>query len=312
MIEVLCVGQLAADILVRPVDNLDFGDDTQRVEVIEISNGGDSLNVAIGLQKLGHRVGFAGKIGDDFQGDFLTRVIDQAGIDRRGLSRAANVTTCTVLVVINSTGERTFFYLGGANDQFALKDINRSLLDEAAVVHVGGTYLLPQFDGDGATRLFREAQSTGKLTSMDVTWDTQGRWRETIEPCFPYLSYFLPSYKEAAKITDRQKPEDMAELLHDWGVQNVVIKLGAEGCYVKPAGAKGFSVQAFRTAVVDTTGAGDSFVAGFLAGVLRRWDLRECAGFACAVAALNIQCVGATGGMPTFEQAIQLKNRRKP
>ena len=139
MIEVLCAGQLAADILVRPVDKLDFGDDTQRVEVIEIRNGGDSLNV----------------------------------------------TTCTVLVVINSTGERTFFYLGGANDQFALKDVNRSLLDKAAVVHVGGTYLLPQFDGDEAARLFREARSTGKLTSMDVTWDTQGRWRKTIETCFP-------------------------------------------------------------------------------------------------------------------------------
>ncbi len=101
-------------------------------------------------------------------------------------------------------------------------------------------------------------------------------------------------------------------MFQDWGVQNVVIKLGAKGCYVKPAGAKGFSVKAFRTAVVDTTGAGDSFVAGFLAGVLRRWDLRECAGFACAVAALSIQSVGATGAMPTFEQAIQFKNGRKP
>jgi sugar/nucleoside kinase (ribokinase family) len=311
MIEVLCAGQLAADILVRPVDRLDFVNDTQRVECIEIKNGGDSLNVAVGLQKLGHRVGFAGKIGDDLQGDFLVRTIDQAGIDGRGLVRGANIATCTVIVMINSSGERTFFYLGGANDRFTLEDINWSLLDEAAVVHVGGTYLLPQFDGDGAAQLFREARSAGKLTSMDVTWDTRDRWRKTIEPCFPHLSFFFPSYKEAEKITGKQNPEEMAALLREWGVQNVVIKLGAEGCYVKPEAGPGFFVPACATTVVDTTGAGDSFVAGFLSGLLRRWDLGECAGFACAVAALNIQSVGATGGMPTFEQAMQFKNRRE-
>jgi sugar/nucleoside kinase (ribokinase family) len=214
-----------------------------------------------------------------------------------------------VIVMINSSGERTFFYLGGANDRFTLADINWSLLDEAAVVHVGGTYLLPQFDGQGAAELFREARSAGKLTSMDVTWDTQERWRETIQPCFPHLSFFFPSYKEAAKITGKRNPEEMAVLLQDWGVRNVVIKLGAEGCYVKPAAAAGFSVPACAATVVDTTGAGDSFVAGFLSGLLRGWDLDECAGFACAVAALNIQSVGATGGMPTFEQANNFRNR---
>lgn len=307
MIEVLCVGQLAADILVRPVDRLDFVNDTKRVDAIDIRNGGDSLNVAVGLKKLGHQVGFAGKIGDDLQGDFLVKTMDQAGIDRRGLIRAANLATCTVVVMINSTGERTFFYLGGANDHFSLEDLNRSLIDEAAVVHVGGTYLLPQFDGDGAAELFREARSMDKLTSMDVTWDIRGRWRKTIEPCLPYLSFFFPSYKEAAEITGRVKAEEMAALLQDWGVQNVVIKLGAEGCYVKPAAAGGFFVPAFDAAVVDTTGAGDSFVAGFLAGLLRGCEARECASFACAVAAMNIQSVGATGGMPTFEQAIQFQ-----
>jgi sugar/nucleoside kinase (ribokinase family) len=312
MIDILCAGQLATDILVRPIDSLDFVNDTRRVEEIEIKNGGDSLNVAVGLQKLGHRVGFAGKIGNDLQGDFLVRIMDQAGIDRRGLVRAADLTTCTVIVMINSGGERTFFYLGGANDRFTLEDINRTLLAEAVMVHVGGTFLLPQFDGSGAAGLFREARSAGKLTSMDVTWDTQGRWGRTIEPCFPYLNFFFPSYKEAAKITDMQKPEEMTVVLQDWGVENVVIKMGAEGCYVKPAGAEGFFVPAFHTTVVDTTGAGDSFVAGFLSGLLRKWDLSECAQLACSVAALNIQSVGATGGMPTFEQALQFRNRRKP
>jgi sugar/nucleoside kinase (ribokinase family) len=78
---------------------------------------------------------------------------------------------------------------------------------------------------------------------------------------------------------------------------------------VKRRGEAGILVPAFRTRVVDTTGAGDSFVAGFLTGLLRKWDLRRSASFACAVAALNIQQVGATGGIPTFEQAFAYMER---
>jgi sugar/nucleoside kinase (ribokinase family) len=95
----------------------------------------------------------------------------------------------------------------------------------------------------------------------------------------------------------------MAAFLRDRGVANVVIKLGERGCFVLPAGGQGFVVDAFPTRVVDTTGAGDSFVAGFLTGLLRGWEPRRCARLACAVAALNIRQVGATAGVPTFEEA---------
>jgi sugar/nucleoside kinase (ribokinase family) len=95
----------------------------------------------------------------------------------------------------------------------------------------------------------------------------------------------------------------MAAFLRDRGVGGVVIKLGERGCYVLPAGQPGFFVPAFSVRVVDTTGAGDSFVAGFLAGLLRGWAPERCARLACAAAALNIQKVGATAGMPTFAEA---------
>jgi sugar/nucleoside kinase (ribokinase family) len=303
MIEILCVGQLVADILVRPVERVDFGIDTQRVELLELRNGGDSLNAAIGLSRLGCRVGFAGRIGADHWGDFLSSVIRDEGIDARGLRRTTEAATCSVVVLINSAGERVFFYHGGANDQFCLEDLDPALLAAASIVHVGGTYLLPRFDGAGAAQLFAAARKQGKRTSMDVTWDTTGRWLATIEPCLPHLSYFLPSVREAREITGRDRPEDMAEFLQDRGVETAVIKLGAQGCYVKPPAGKGFFSPAISTQVVDTTGAGDSFVAGFLAGVLRGRDLAASARLACAVAALNIRKVGATAGMPTMREA---------
>jgi sugar/nucleoside kinase (ribokinase family) len=310
MTDILCIGQLAADLLVRPVDFVDFGSDTQRVEVIDLQNGGDCLNVAIGMKRLGHRVGFVGKVGLDPFGDFLVRVIDSAGIERRGLRRTDQAGTCSVLVLINSAGERTFFYRGGTNDLFGLEDVDLRLVEETSAVYVGGTYLLPRFDGDGAATVFARARAQGKITAMDVTWDVEGRWLTVIEPCLPHLSYFLPSIKEAERITGCQKPETMAAFLQDRGVENVVIKLGEKGCYVKPPRDKGFFVEAFYVQAVDTTGAGDSFVAGFLSGVLGNWDLYRCGRFGCAVAALNVQRVGATAGIPTHDEAMQFMEQR--
>ena len=303
MIDILCVGQLVADVLVRPVDRIDFGIDTQRVELIELRNGGDALNAAIGLSRLGCRVGFVGRIGSDHWGDYLASAMEREGIDSRGLKRTAEVGTCTVVVLINSSGERIFFYLGGANDLFGPEDIDPTLVAEASVIHVGGTYLLPRFDGRGAAELFAAARGQGKITSMDVTWDTRGRWLQTIDVCLPHLSYFLPSVREAREIAGRESPEEMARFLQEHGVENVVVKLGDKGCYVLPARGHGFFSPAYHTEVVDTTGAGDSFVAGFLAGIQRGWELPACARLACAAAALNIRKVGATAGMPTFAEA---------
>ncbi len=303
MMDVLCVGQLAADILVRPVDRVDFGVDTRRVEGIDIKNGGDCLNVALGLRKLGGAVGFAGLVGEDQLGDYLAQVIRAAGIDARGLARTRDARTCSCLVLINARGERTFFYYGGANDLFSADHLDPALVGEARIVHVGGTYLLPRFDGQGAASLLAAARAQGKLTSMDVTWDTTGRWLAVIEPCLPHLSFFMPSIREAERIAGSSDPVRIAGFFQDRGVETAVVKLGEQGCYVKPGSRAGFFVPAFPTRVVDTTGAGDSFVAGFLTGVLREWEMRKCAAFACAVAAMNIREVGATAGIPTFEEA---------
>ena len=309
--DVLCVGQLAADILVRPVDRVDFGVDTKCVDGIDIRNGGDCLNVALGLRKLGASVGFAGLIGDDQLGEYLRHVITAAGIDERGLRRTPEARTCSCLVLINSGGDRTFFYYGGANDLFSLSDLDMAQLDRTSIVHVGGTYLLPRFDGEGAAKLFSETRARGQLTSMDVTWDTTGRWLSVIEPCLPHLSFFMPSIREAERIAGTDVPEDIAAFFQEKGVGTAVVKLGEKGCYVKHGTEAGFYAAAYPTEVVDTTGAGDSFVAGFLTGVLKGWDMRSCAAFACAVAAMNIRAVGATAGIPTFDEARQFLREQK-
>jgi len=191
--DILCVGQLVADILVRPVDNIDFAVDTKRVGQIAVNPGGDCLNTAISLAKLGNSTGFCGKIGNDVLGKFLKEIIKNNHIDTAGLKIAEGSETSSVIVLINSTGERTFLYHGGSNDLFCYEDIAASLLDECRIVHVGGTFLLPRFDGEGAARFLKLAREKGRCTSMDVTYDTSGRWLDIIRPCLTYLNLFMPS-----------------------------------------------------------------------------------------------------------------------
>jgi sugar/nucleoside kinase (ribokinase family) len=301
--DILCVGQLVADILVKPVDGVDYSVDTKRVEQIVVKNGGDSMNTAIALAKLENKVGFAGKVGDDSFGKYLMEVISSCNIDVSGLKITKDAATSSVIVLINSKGERTFLYYGGANDKFAFEDIDLSLLDVCKIVHAGGTYLLPGFDGKGAAELFKLARSRGKLTSMDVTWDTTGRWLEVIRPCLGYLDYFMPSYNEAVHITGRENPKEIAQFLLEQGVGTVVLKLGKDGCYVKGKDVE-FYHSAYDVKVADTTGAGDSFVAGFLTGLKKKWSLSECAQFASAVSACCIQQLGATMGVRNFNGTL--------
>lgn len=308
--DIICVGQLVADILVKPVDCLDFAIDTKRVGHISMKNGGDCLNTAICLAKLGNRVGFAGKIGDDSFGSFLLDTINGYGIGTKGLKVEKDASTSAVIVAINNQGERVFLYYGGTNDSFSYDDVDVSVIDQCKIVHVGGTFLLPGFDGDGAAKLFKLARSKGKLTSMDVTYDTTGRWLSIIKPCLKHLNLFMPSINEAKYITGKEKPEEIAGFLQNEGVEIVVVKLGKDGCYVKDSG-KGFYFPAYDVNVVDTTGAGDSFVAGFLTGVSKGWDLEKCAQFASAVSSHCIQQVGATSGIPGYDDIVRFIEENK-
>jgi len=308
--DILCIGQLVTDILVKPVNSVDYKVDTKRVKQIIVKSGGDALNTAISLSKLSNKVGFVGKVGDDNFGNFLLKTIKSFDIDTKGLKIIKGAATSAVIVLINDKGQRTFLYQGGTNDTFRYEDICTSLIDECKLVHVGGTYLLPKFDGEGAAKLFQLAQSKNKFTSMDVTHDVTGKWLSTIKPCLKYLSFFMPSYGEAKSITGRKSPEEIADFLQKQGVEIVVIKLGRDGCYVKSQD-KGFYFPVYDVEVIDTSGAGDSFVAGFLTGVLKKWDLKRCAQFASAVSAHCIQKIGSTTGVLSFNKIEEFIEKNK-
>jgi sugar/nucleoside kinase (ribokinase family) len=223
------------------------------------------------------------------------------GLSTDGVIVTPDVPTSTAVALIRKDGARNFLFNGGATLTFAYDDIPKHIVKEADIIFVGGTFTMPLFDGEGARKLFKEAKEMGKVTAMDVTYDSSGLWMKTIEPCLEYLDYFMPSEEQACDITGTESVEEMAQILRSKNVKNVIIKMGSQGVYVKNETISRLFPPPYVDEVIDTTGAGDSFVAGFLTGINRGLDIEDSLELGQAVAARCIRGLGATAGVEGIE-----------
>lgn len=303
MMDVVCLGLIVCDLLVKPITKEMLDGDSTRVEFVKMNSGGDAFNVAVNLSKLGIASGIVGKIGDDPFGRFLLETAAKSKVDCRGLAVAEKSGTSTSLVMIHPDGERSFAYYGGASDQLSEEDVKDELIKDAKILSVGSALALPGLDGAGLGHILARARKLGIKTVVDVTEVKEEACREKIVPLLKNTDIFMPSCHEAKIISGREKPEDMAQVLSEKGAGLVVIKLGDKGCYVSSR-QESFFMPAFGVNAVDSTGAGDSFVAGFLAAYSKGKSLRDCSLFANAAGAMCVREVGATAGIKSFEQLM--------
>ncbi len=300
---VVCLGEIMVDIIARAVDEVAFDNGTSRVEEIAVRNGGDANNNAIDLSRLGNHVRFIGLVGCDPLSDLVVQTMKRNGVDMSQVAFSPDLNLARSLILVNSAGDRHFLQYTGTSDRFCLNDINMDVLDWADLVQIGGVYHLPSFDGAGSAEFLKKARERGVITSMDVTSCRDGRW-EVIEPCFPYLDYFLPSIEQAREIAGQTDPEKIADYFLERGVGNVAVKLGEKGSYFSN-GSVSFYCDCYRVPVAETTGAGDAFVAGFLTGVGKRMRPEDCVRLGTACSAFVIQSVGATDGLKDFDTVRQ-------
>jgi len=298
MNDILLIGQIVADVVVRPVDAFPRDGVCLMTDEVGVFPGGCTLNTALTMAKLGIRPRLMGKVGTDLMGTFLLDRIRAAGLDTEGIVRAEK--TSTAIVMVSSSGERCFYYARGGTESLCLDDIDLGQLDTAGRVHLSGVMKLEQLDIAG---LLRRAREAGAITSMDVDYDSTGRWLETIHPYLEYVDFFLPSQDEAERITGERTPREMAEFLLNRGVGTAVIKRAEKGCYLRTPEEE-LSVPAYDAEPVDTTGAGDAFVGGFLAGLLKGWGLERCAELANACGACAVSELGATTGIRDLEETL--------
>ena len=299
-----CLGIMVADVIGRPVRAIPDPGRLVLVDEMSLHTGGCAINTATALRRLDLPVEVIGKVGTDPFGDFILNVLMERGIGIGGVKRDPTVGTSATMVMVEPDGERRFIHYLGANKALTLTDIDFQIITTASILDIAGSLVMPGIDGEPTAELLQIARSAGVTTFLDVVWDDTGRWMKVLAPCLPHIDYFLPSLPEAQAITGLEVPLEVARALVDHGVGTVGLKMGQDGCLVLDKAGNVIRLPAFKVNVIDATGAGDAFVAGFIAATLRGFDPFESAALANAVAASCVSTVGASTAIKTFDHYI--------
>ncbi len=305
--KITVIGAAIIDVLAGPVNEQVFQTGSQPVEKTELSFGGDALNEAVVLSRLGKEVQLISKVGKDEAG---ARVIDYAescGLATEDIIREEGLTTGINIVLLDEKGERHFLTNPtGSLRRLSLEDILPRVEDMGEIVSFASIFVSPLLDIPAMEKLFRRIKSyPGRILVADMTKAKKGEKLEDIKCLLPYMDYILPNEDEIALLTGICDSRKNAELLVEAGVGCAVVKCGAKGCIIATQEAVLEVPACPIKELVDTTGAGDCFAAGFLWGVSEGYSLEECGRMACAVASCSVERVGATEGVASREECLK-------
>lgn len=311
MFDIVCAGILVADVIVKPVDTLPGKGLLSLVDSIRLFNGGNAMTAAVNTSKMGLKSAIAGKIGNDAFGDFIKGVLLSNNVNCSALVTDETVQTSASVVLSDSDGERTFLHVTGANGTFSIDDIRWDVIEKAQIVFFTGSFVMDTFDGEQTKIFLQKCKEMGKLTALDLCWDSRGRWGELIFPALPSVDFFLPSIDEAREIAKTTDVNEMSEQFIRAGAKTVIIKLGKDGCFLREnAETAGYVIPSCKDIIpVDTTGAGDSFCSGFFTAYINGMNLCGCARFANAAGALCVMAQGATSGIKNYDEVLSLMKK---
>ncbi|MEU2286950.1 carbohydrate kinase family protein [Streptomyces sp. NPDC013178] len=290
--KVVTMGVHVLDVLVRPVEAIPEGQGATLVEDIRMTAAGTAGGTALTLAKLGASVRSAGAIGADPTGDMLVQLLRRAGIDTELLVRRADTPTSASVLPIRPNGDRPSLHLLGANITYGLDDVPWDALAEATHLHLGGPELIGV---DVATRILSYAKEHGAVTSVDLLAPGVLGSFEQIEAALPHVDHLLPNEDQVLGFSGEDDLAAGVAKLLGAGAGVVAVTRGGEGALVA-TGEGSETVPAFAVDVVDTTGCGDAFSAGYLRGVSLGRAPRDAAVLGCAAAALVAQGLGSDHG----------------
>ncbi|HEY3335110.1 MAG TPA: sugar kinase [Candidatus Limnocylindrales bacterium] len=298
-IDLLVVGEINPDVVVTDPDPVPaFGQAERLVEGIRLTIGSSSAITACGAARLGLRVAMVGVVGDDALGRFMLDALAARGVDVSACRVAAGRPTGASVVLGNGTDRAILTAAGTIRDTRA-SDVPPSLLARARHVHVGSLFLQPGLASD-LPGLFRAARAGGATTSLDPNWDPTGSWDGGLAAALAETDILLPNAGEALRLTGAADVETAARALAGDG-RTAVVKLGADGA-IAMSGGELLRARARPVVAVDTTGAGDSFDAGFLAARLDGRPVDDALAFAVACGSLSTRAPGGTDGQATRDE----------
>ena len=300
--DLLVVGEINPDLILRGSDLTPaFGQAEKLVDDAALTIGSSSVMAACGAARLGLRTAFIGVVGDDVFGRFMLDALRGRGVDTTGCLVDASVPT-GFSVILSQPADRAILTYPGSIARLRLGDIDPDILRRARHLHVGGYFLLSALRPD-LPELFGRAKAHGLSTSLDTNWDPSGRWDAGLEKLWPVCDVFLPNEQELLNIAGQREFGAALETLSA-RIPTIAVKAGARGGVARHAGQT-VTAAPLEIDVVDTTGAGDSFDAGFLYGYLAGKSLEESLRLACACGSLSARGVGGTERQPTLPEVEQ-------
>ncbi len=302
--DLICAGFACLDIIVSGnIGQNIFSVDTTAVDSISMSPGGDAVNEAITATTLGLKTALVAGKGNDWLGNVLAQDLKQWDIDLQYFEEV-NDASITSVVLVGKNGQRNFLFNRGCGTTYVPSPGALDIVKHSRILSLASFFVQPCFDKEGAPKLLEEAKKNGVLTLADTCWPTLGQKLDCLEKVLPLIDYFLPSQEEAENLTGETDFEKIYQVFFRKGLKNLVIKLGAQGCFIRTP-EKALLISTFIHApVIDTTGCGDSFVGAFSYGLLHGYSLEECAIFANAAASIHAGYIGGSGSLESDTRVL--------
>ena len=309
-LDCIVCGEICLDLVVQPVtrDKPLNQFVLHRVEPIRPVTGGIVPNSGLALSRLGMRAAALGYVGDDEWGSLIRNQLESEGLDIAHVLTYASASTSVTVVLVDATGEHTFAFHAGAS-QYMDRPTCLDRLDlfaQSRFALFGYYSLFPQLEED-LPDVLAAIRQTGCRTALDAAGD--GGALQPLDRVLPHLDLYVPSLAEASAQTGETDPEKILRAYRDCGTDAILgVKLGARGVMLNPAGNELIPVAPISPpgAIVDTTGAGDSFYAGLITGLIRGMDPADAARLGAAAGACCVTGMGASTGIRDFEQTLAL------
>lgn len=302
--DVSVIGLYILDVLGRPVVRIPERGNVDFIDEIRLTVAGTAGGTVVDTAKLGLRSLAVGAVGDDEKADWVLLTLQKHGIDTSAMQRLSGIPTSATILNVRPNGDRPALHVRGASDHF---DVPASLYDQvfdAPIVHLGGTGLLRKLDGPASVTLLKEAKARGRTVTFDLI-AASAETIDIVEPLLPYIDYFMPSIEEARDMSGQKTAEDCASFYLDRGASCCVFTLGGEGAYYAHRDGTRLKSPAYEIKVVDTTGCGDAFDAGFIAGLHHKMDAEIALRFAQAAAGLAATGLGSDAGIVSFDDTLR-------
>jgi ribokinase len=291
--DVVGFGALNVDMLLK-VNRLAGAEEESFIEDYTEACGGSAANTVVGLARLGCKVGFIGKVANDREGKLQIDCFNTEGVDTSGIIQAKQGKSGSVLGFVDKKGARALYINSGVNDTIESREINREYVSQAKFLH------LSSFVGEKSIRAQKKLLAT-LSGDVKISFDPGSVYAQksfaAIEPIIRSSYVLMPNAVELEQLTSEPDYGRGADFMIEMGVKIVAVKLGSKGCYVTD-GHERLRIEPIPVKVVDTTGAGDAFCAGFLYGLINNKSLYECGYLGNFVASRSVMKMGARAGLP--------------